>query len=242
MKFLVGWVLFFPSWLALVMQSFSIASFLLLCCSDIHQQFQCNVVLKLWWESNKSFVLLSKVHPIHASTVSKSRQKWADYTEKSFGLSTFPGSQRSNAAGPHLLHCTRNWEGGTGHLGHRPLCCRTEGPGQEHSACKWCSFHRAGPQRILQQPQFRGSHETAWIVLSKPAVTNSFWKIMGTQRWLKLMFLISPLILCLQPNQVTIQVKRFKWIPQMRKNKNKNPLEYFIWASKTTQGSTEHQS
>lgn len=105
MKFLVGWVLFFPPWLALVMQSFSIASFLLLCRSDIHQQFQCNVVHKLWWESNKSFVLLSKVHPIHASTVSNSRQKQSRLYWEKFQTEHFhrlSEEQRCRATSPAL--------------------------------------------------------------------------------------------------------------------------------------------
>lgn len=123
MKLLVGWVLVFPSWLVLSMQSISITSFLLLCCSDIHQQFQCNVVLKLWWESHKSFVLLSKVHPIHASTAASSRQKCSRLYWEKFRTGHFPRvskKQCCRATSPALHQAL----GG----GHRAPWAQTSGP------------------------------------------------------------------------------------------------------------------
>jgi len=63
------------------------------------------------------------------------------------------------------------------------------------------------------------SYETSQIALSKPAIPNSFWKIMGTLHWVELTVVISHLILCPRPNQRSIQIKRFKINPSKKKKK-----------------------
>lgn len=158
-----------------------------------------------------------------------SHRNAADYFKKVFqlftqGISSAPWT--SHTPGPHLLHSGWGDPGewltkDPGHchprlLGHLPELRtagtkhdKTDGWGWEYNVHGWHSVNTGGRRRPLQQPQFKRSHETSQIVLSKPAVPNSFWRIMEAQHWLKLMFVISRLILCLRPNQKSIQAKSF---------------------------------